>query len=138
MKKILLWGVVAGIAMFVVNMALNFVYNWIYPSFAAIYADTTIFRSWEDPLMALFWLYPLALGLGLAWVWSHTKVLLKKDTTFYAGLKFGWAYFVVAIIPVFLINVSSFNLPVLMVASWSEMSLFNGVVAGWIFAKFNR
>jgi len=138
MKKILWTGVLAGVLMIAVNMLLNVVYGWIFPSFAEIYANTAIFRAMDDPLMMAFWFYPLTLGIGLSWIWDRTKGLLKKDTTFWAGLKFGWAYFVVAAIPAFFINASSFNLPIAMVGTWAEMSFFNGLVAGLIFAKFNR
>ncbi len=138
MKKILWTGVLAGVVMIAVSMLLNVMYNWVFPEFVAIYADTAIFRAYSDPLMAMFWLYPLVLGIGLAWIWSYTKGIFKKDSTFWAGLKFGWAYFVVAAIPAFFINASSFNLPISMIGTWAEMSFFNGLVAGLVFARFNR
>ncbi len=138
MKKIIGFGVLSGVLMIVVSMLLNVVYDWMFPSFAAIYTDTAIFRAYTDPLMAMFWLYPIVLGLGLAWIWTYARNVLNEDSTFWAGLKFGLAYFVVAAIPTFFINASSFNLPVMMIATWAEMSLVNGLIAGWIFAKWFR
>ena len=138
MKKILWTGVLAGVLMIVVNMLLNVIYSKVFPGIAGMYSSMDVFRSMEDPLMMLFFLYPLVLGIGLAWVWSHTKGIFKKDSTFWAGLKFGWVYFVIAGIPIFLINVSSFNLPIMMIGIWAEMSFFNGLVAGWVFAKWAR
>ncbi len=138
MKKILWTGVLAAVLMIAVSMVLNVIYGWMFPSFASIYADTAIFRAMDDPLMVTFWFYPIALGIGLAWIWSRAKEHFSEDSTFWAGLKFGWAYFVVAAIPAFFINVSSFNLPVMMIATWTEMSLANGFIAGWVFAKWAR
>jgi len=137
-KKILWTGLLAGVLMIAVSMILNLIYTWIFPTFDAIYANTAIFRPMDSPLMMMFWVYPLALGIGLAWVWGYTKNIFKKDTTFWAGLKFAWAYFVVAAIPAFFINASSFNLPLMMIGTWVEMSFFNGLVAGLVFAKWSR
>ena len=134
MKKILWTGLLAGVLMIIVSVLWNFIFSLAFPSFDSIYQNTTIFRSISDPLMSLFWIYPLVLGIGLSWIWSRTKGIFKKDTLFNAGLKFGWAYFVIA----FIINVSSFNLPVMMILTWTLMNLFNGFIAGWVFAKWYR
>ena len=137
-KKVLWTGVLAGVLMTFVNALLNIVYSRAYPSFNEIYANTAIFRAMDDPLMMMFWVYPLVLGIGLAWAWDYTKNIFKKDSIFMAGLKFGFAYFVVAGLPAFIINVTSFNLPVMMVGSWAKLTLTNGLVAGWVFAKWAR
>ena len=139
MKKGFFWtGVLAGVLMILVNLVINVFYSWAFPGFQAIYENTVIFRAMDDPLMMMFWFYPLVLGVCLAWVWGYTKNVFKKDTVFWAGFKFGLAYFVVAGIPVFIINLSSFNLPFWMIFSWADMTAANGLVAGWVFAKFNR
>ena len=137
-KKVLWTGVLAGVLMLLVNILLNVIYSRIYPAFTEVYANTVIFRAMDDPLMMMFWVYPLVLGLGLAWVWGYTKSIFKKDSIFMTGLKFGLAYFVVVGLPMFIINVTNFNLPIMMIATWAEMTLFNGLVAGWVFAKWAR
>jgi len=137
-KKILWTGLLAGFLMAVGNVLMNIVYSWIFPGINDIYAGISSFRPMDDPLMALFWLYPLALGLGLSWVWRYTSSIFKKDSTFMAGLKFGVAYIVVAGIPTFLINYSSFNFPFVIIFSWFDMSSLNGLIAGWTLAKWAR
>ena len=96
-----------------------------------------VFRPWEDPIMMLFFLYPIALGLALAWVWEKTKQLFHKNYL-NSGLTFGLIYFFVAGIPAFIINFSSFNLPFFMILSWTIMGLVDGLLAGIILARLNK
>lgn len=136
MKKIILTGLAAGVAMVVVNALLNPIFNLIFPSLKDAYM-TSVFRPWNDPIMMLFFLYPIALGFGLAYVWDKTKSLFKKSACL-NGLNFGLIYFAVGGIPAFLINYSSFNLPLLMILTWTIMGLVNGLVAGCVLAKLNK
>jgi hypothetical protein len=135
-KKIVLSGLSAGIAMVVVNALLNPVFAAIFPWLQEAYMNP-VFRPWNDPIMMLFFLYPIALGLGLAYVWDETKSLFKK-TACQNGLTFGLIYFAVGAVPSFLINYSSFNLPLLMILTWTIMGLINGLVAGCVLAKLNK
>ena len=137
MKKIIWTGLVAGVAMAIVNAALNPLFNALFPWLQDAYMSNPVFRPWDDPIMMLFFLYPIVLGLGLAYVWDKTKKLFKGSVTT-KGLNFGLTYFIVLVIPMFLINYSSFNLPLLMILSWTLMSLVNGFVAGLVLAKLNK
>lgn len=136
MKKIFWTGLVAGIAMVIVNAALNPVFNAIFPELKDAYMNP-VFRPWEDPIMMLFFLYPIALGLGLAWVWDKTKQLFNLSVC-QNGFNFGLIYFCVAGIPAFLINFSSFNLPLVMILTWTLMGLIDGLVVGCVLAKLNK
>ena len=136
MKKILWTGLVAGIAMALVNALLNPLLNVIFPWLKDAYMNP-VFRPWEDPIMMLFFLYPIVLGFALAFVWDKAKGLFKKSVC-RNGINFGLIYFCVAGIPGFLINFSSFNLPFSMILSWTIMGLINGLVAGCILAKINK
>lgn len=133
-KKHISWGLLAGILMIVVGFIVNFIFAWIFPSFQEIYLDTHIFVDMTTPRSMLFWLYALVLGIGLAWLYDMVKKQLDKKPC-KAGLQFAWIFFVINGIPMFLINVSSFNLPVAMIFSWTIMSFLNGWVAGCLFAK---
>lgn len=136
MKKIFWTGLAAGIAMAAVNMALNPIFSAIFPGLKEAYINP-VFRPWEDPIMMLFFLYPIALGFGLSFVWEKTKQLFRKSAL-RNGLNFGLIYFFVGGIPSFLINFSSFNLPLTMILTWTIMGLVNGLVAGCILAKLNK
>ena len=137
MKKVLWTGLVTGIAMLIGNFLLNPVFNLLFPTLQAAYEGNPIFRPWEDPIMILFFAYPLLLGFPLAWIWNKTKHLFKK-TTFINGLTFGLIYFFTAGLPSFLINFSSFTLPLTMILTWSIMGSVNGFIAGLVLAKVNK
>jgi len=137
MKKIVLPGILAGILMAAVGMLIGYVFNAIFPSLMAEYNNTAIFRAMEDPLMSLFFLYPLILGIALAWLWDKTKGLFKSDN-WKRGVHFGLIYFVVASIPGMLITYSSFQVSLLITSTWTLNGLANGLIAGMIFAKMNK
>ena len=48
MKKIFWTGLVAGVAMMIINMVLNPLFNAIFPWLEEAYM-TPVFRPWEDP-----------------------------------------------------------------------------------------
>jgi hypothetical protein len=136
MKKILWTGLAAGIAMVIVNMALSPIFNAMIPGLKESYMNP-VFRPWDDPIMMLFFLYPIALGFGLSFIWDKTKQLFTKSAC-QNGLNFGLIYFCVSGIPAFLINFSSFNLPLVMILTWTVMGLVNGFIAGCVLAKLNK
>lgn len=138
MKKVLGYGLLAGLLIVVFNIILNFLFALIFPSFNAIYQNTAIFRPMTDPASLLFWLYPFVLGIAFAWAWNKSKNLFKAKNICRKGFNFALAYLFIAVIPAFFINVGSFNLPVLMILSWSIMNFINAWVAGALLAKLNK
>ena len=136
MKKIFWTGLTAGVAMMIINMALNPIFNVIFPWLKEAYMNP-VFRPWEDPIMMLFFIYPIVLGFGLSFVWDKTKKLFTKSSC-QNGINFGLIYFCVSGIQTFFINYSSFNLPFVMILTWTIMMLVNGLVAGCVFAKLNK
>ena len=137
MKKILWTGLVTGIVMLIGNMLLNPIINLVFPNLQAVYEGNAVFRPWDDPIMMLFFLYPIVLGFPLAWIWDKTKKLFKKSI-WVNGLNFGLIYLFIAGLPSFIINFSSFSLPIAMVGSWSAMGIVNGFVAGLVLARINK
>jgi len=129
MKKIILSGIVAAVAMAVIGFIVNFIIGSIYPTFQDIYNNSNIFISMTSMQSVLFWVYPLVLGIALAYLWTMIKV---------SPVKFAWIYFFIGALPAFFINVGSFNLPVMMIFSWTIMSYLNGLAAGLIFSKVLR
>jgi len=51
MKKVILFGLLAGLAMLIVSLALGPLFNLIFPSLAAEYNNMKLFRPWSDPIM---------------------------------------------------------------------------------------
>lgn len=128
MKKILWIGLLAGLLMVILAFILNVIFAMIFPGFQEIYKNSEIFiTDMASGRGLLFWVYPFALGIALAWLYTKLKVK--------SALEFAWIYFVVGALPGFLINVGSFNLPVMMIVTWTVMSFLNGWLAGFVFKK---
>ena len=138
MKKVLGIGFLCAVFIFLLGILFNVIFGFLFPEFAAIYADEGIFRNVNTAASGLFWFYPLVLGISLAVVWNKIKKVFEKDSVFVSGLKFGIVYFFVSALPTFFVNVGSFNLPVMMVFSWMIISFGNGVVCGWTFALLDK
>ena len=136
MKKIFWTGLAAGIAMLIINALLTPLFGVVFPALQDAYMNP-VFRPWIDPVMMLFFLYPIVLGFPLAYVWVQTKGLFKS-TPLKNGFDFGLIYLFVVSIPVFFINFSTFNLPFSMIMSWVIMGVINGFVAGLVLAKLNK
>ena len=137
MKKIIGHGLLAGLVMLIVAMILSYAFNAIWPSLAAEYAKTDIFRPWDDPIMSLFFAYYFVLGIIFAWVWSKTKQLFKGKCC-HRALHFGLAMWLVLSIPGMWMSYASFQLSLGIILSWLVMNLINYVIVGLLFAKLNK
>src|SRR4030065_348260 len=128
MKKIILFGLLAGLAMLVISVALSLLFNLIFPSVAAEYNNTNLFRPWSDPIMYLMLVEPFILGIILAWIFSITKGLFKDKNAWKRGIYFGLCYWVITI-PGMVMSYSSFPISLLMVMTWSAGILIQALVA---------
>jgi hypothetical protein len=137
MKKIIVSGLLAGIAMLVIGFAAGYGLMAIFPKLTAEYANTSLFRAWSDPLMSLYYVCPFALGLILAWIWSRVNGVMKGAGWAAKGARFGLAYWVVSI-PGMIISYASFPLSLIMVVTWSVSILLQALAAGLIYAAVNR
>ncbi|OGN92741.1 MAG: hypothetical protein A2Z75_08480 [Chloroflexi bacterium RBG_13_50_10] len=135
MKKIILFGLLAGLAMLVISVALSLLFNLIFPSVAAEYNNTNLFRPWSDPIMYLMLVEPFILGIILAWIFSITKDLFKTEKAWKKGIYFGLCYWVITI-PGMVMSYSSFPISLIMVKTWSISILIQSIVAGLIYARF--
>ena len=135
MKKAILFGLLAGLAMLIVSVALGPLFNLIFPSLAAEYNNTNLFRPWSDPLMYLMLVEPFILGIILGWIFYITKGLFKEKTAWKKGIYFGLCYWAITI-PGMVISYSSFPVSLLMVVTWSVSILIQAIVAGLIYARF--
>ena len=136
MKKVLVPGLVAGLLMLIVGMAVGQLIGLVFPGLAAEYQNASLFRPWEDPLMSLYFAHPFIVALALAWVWSKVKVLVSGKPLARAT-HFALGYWIVATIPGMVISYSSFPLSLMIVTSWAISSLVQAIVAGLVFVKMN-
>ena len=136
MKKIILPGIVAGIFTLILGMAISYLFMLI-PSVNADYNNSSIMRTWQDPIMSLYFIYPFVFGIVLAWVWNKSKGLFK-GSAWKRGTHFGLTYFIIATIPGMLISYVSFPISIFTIISWTVSGLVDAIAAGWIFAKMNK
>lgn len=136
MKKILLPGIIAGIATFVLGMAVSYLFMLI-PTVTADYQNTAIMRPWKDPLMMLFLLYPFVEGILFAWAWNKSKELFH-GSDLKRGMNFGLAIWMITTIPGMLVSYASFQLSLLTIVSWLIGGLICTIADGLIFVKMNK
>lgn len=115
-----------SVTVFVVGFGFNYLVEFIFPSLAAQY-KTALFRPWSDPLMMLYFAFPLVSGFALTYLWDITKV---KDP-----MKFAWIYFVVATIPGMFITLTSFNVSLGMILSWTVVGYLEALAAGLVLKR---
>ncbi len=138
MKKIILPGILAGIIMLVASMALGYVFQVIlFPHLAQEYVNG-IFRSWSDPLMSIYFVYPFILGIILAWAWNMLKPILVQKRKWERGICFGFGIWLVSSIPGMIMAYSSFKISLIMTLTWLITGLVDAIIAGIVFSKMNK
>ncbi len=138
MKKIFLSGFLAGLAMLVVALILQPIFNLLLPSLAVEYANPALFRPWSDPLMSLYFLHPFLVGFILAGIWNKVKTVIQGESTWQKGSRFAVGVWLIATLPGMFISYASFPLSPLIIFSWMASGLVQLLVAGWIYAKMNK
>lgn len=116
----------ASVAIFIVGFGFNYLIGLIFPSLAAQY-KTALFRPWTDPLMMIYFAFPLITGYALYYLWNLVKI---KDP-----VKFAWSYFIIAGIPGMFITWTSFNVSLGLIFSWLIVGFLEALAAGWVFTK---
>jgi len=135
MKKILWPGIISGAVILILSMGISCVFMSM-PSVVADYNNAHLMRTWRDPLISLFFVYPFLLGLALAWAWDKSKALFE-GSAWNRGTNFGLAYFVISAIPGMMVTFGSFPLSLLTIVCWTESCFISAVAVGWILANMN-
>lgn len=135
MKNIIVAGLLAGFAMLVLAMAVGLLINSVLPSVATEYENTNLFRSWSDPIMSLYFLYPFFLGIALAWAWDKTKGVIGEGSIWVRGSRFARSFWIISALPGILMSYSSFPISLAMSLTWLLSSLVQLLCAGFIYAR---
>jgi hypothetical protein len=130
-------GLIAGILILIGSVLYGIVGNILFPGIEKEYQNTSLFRPWSDPRMIAFFLHPFLLGVVLSFAWRKFHHVIHAETPTKKGVKFGMAYFFVAVIPGMFISYMSFQVSLLMVLSWTINGLIEGVLAGLTFVYLN-
>ena len=137
MRKTILPGLLVGLVMLVVGLAVGQLLNAIFPQLVAEYNNSAVIRPWSDPAMSLYFIEPFVTGLILAWIWGVTRHLFKGENIVSKGTNFGLVYWL-ATVPGMIMSFASFQLSLLIVVSWSVTLLVQALFAGWVLAKVAR
>jgi hypothetical protein len=146
MKKILGYGILAGILILVIAMAVDWIFQQISPNLVEQYTNPGLFRSMSDPLMKWFYLYYLILGVALAWWWNMSKAVMNCDCKrcnlngqgCCRGMKFGIVYFIIATLPGMFMTYVSMPVSFMLIVSWSVGGLLSVIAAGLLLSKLNK
>ncbi|MCU7552374.1 hypothetical protein OCK74_24860 [Chitinophagaceae bacterium LB-8] len=134
MKKVLITGLIVGIILFVVSYGGLFLAIRFFPELFVLY-NNPLFNS-SGGRDILFYLHAFIISFALSWFWERFKGLFNGPFLL-RGLEFGLVYALVALLPVMWITFSSMDITLTMVVSWFVYGLFQAVLAGILFARFN-
>ena len=137
-RKIIVTGLLAGLVMLAVSVGLSFLSNLALPGLMAEYGNTGLYRPWDDPLMSIYFAYPFVMGLALAWFWNRIQNAFSGKSAWGRGLRYGFAYWIIATIPGMVITYSSFVVSLPMVVTWSVFGLIGALAGGLVCAGMNR
>jgi hypothetical protein len=134
MKKIILSGLIAGVALFVLSYGGLYLTVKFFPGLFVSY-NNPLFNS-DGSRDMLFYMHAFIISFALSWFWDRFKSMFKGVLVL-RGLEFGFVYAIVALLPVMWITFSSLDITVATVVSWFIYGLFQAIIAGLIFAKIN-
>jgi hypothetical protein len=134
MKKILLAGLVAGIALLILSIVGLYATVWIFPGIAQEYFNPAL--DVQSSRVMIYYIHPFIIGIALSWFWSRTKTVLA-GSFLTRGIEFGLIYAFVALFPIMWLIYSAMSISLAMVSTWFALGLLQSVVAGLIFEKMN-
>ncbi len=107
MRKFLLAGLLGGLAIFIVSMALSFVVQAIAPYDIFSLAGM---RSIDDPLMMFFFLVGWVYAFPMAYAYSHFKGSMQ-GTFVQKGIRFGFLVWLLTAVPTTFIIFTTMTYP---------------------------
>lgn len=134
MQKVLKYGAIAGVILFVISYGGLYLSIKFFPSFFVEY-NNPLFNS-DGSRDVLFYSHAFVISFSLSWFWERFKSLFRGNFIL-RGLEFGGIYSVIALLPVMWITFSSMDITIIMVGSWFFYGLIQAVIAGIFFAKVN-
>lgn len=116
-------------------------------SYAALYLIVSFFpalaEEYYNPVFdmgenksVLYFLHPFIFSFALAWFWRRFKSLFHGPF-WVRGVEMGLVYTVIAVLPSMWITFSALAISLPIVLTWLLYGLFQGVVAGIIYAKIS-
>src|SRR4030095_494258 len=128
MKNKYLLSIVIGVILLVSTMLMGILSGVLVPSLMSQY-ENPAFRAMTDPVMGIFFIYPVVLGVCISYVWFRTRKAWKS------GVEFGAVMGVLLNVPMFLVNFSNFTFPLMLIGSWFVFGFVNCIIAGMALEK---
>lgn len=134
MKKIIIPGIISGIALLVLSVLGLYIIIWFLPALAMQYFNPAF--DVQPHRYMLYYVHPFIISMALSWFWERFKGLLT-GSFFMRGIEFGLIYALVALVPVMWLIYSAINVSAAMVATWLVLGLLQGLIVGLICEKMN-
>lgn len=128
-SKLLKASLVAGLAGVFISVALMFVWPMLFPGLEAQYFNA-MFRPWSDPWMYYIYVNPFIFAFLMGVFYYYMKDALHGD-----GIRFGLLFWLLSI-PGMLMTISTFNVSVVMVLTWTLTGLAQYLAYGLVIPKF--
>jgi len=132
MKKIIIGGIISGIALPILSISGLYATIYFFPSLAEEYFNPA-FDSQSGRIM-FYYFHPFIISMALAWFWSRFKNILI-GSYIARGIEFGFIYLMIATFPMMWLIYSALNVSIGMIITWFILALLQGVIAGLIFEK---
>jgi hypothetical protein len=134
MKKIIISGLVAGVALCLLSILGLYITLWFFPGIAAQYFDPAF--DVPSGRFLFYYIHPFIISMALAWFWSRFKGVLT-GSFISRGIEFGMIYILIATFPMMWLIYASMNVSFMMILTWSTLALVQGIIAGLVFEKMN-
>jgi hypothetical protein len=130
-KNIVIGGISAGLALFVLMMVFGYLVNLVLPTDISQYGGM---RSINDPIMTLFYLYPFVISIAAAIIFDNIKGCLGGTQT-KKGLMFGAMLICIMTIPSLYVMYTSMSWPVDFYVSTAIWEIVSYPLMGILFAR---
>lgn len=130
-KKFLIGGILSGIVILVVSMAISYAMQALFNYNVLALGGM---RTVNDPIMTLFFVHPWVLGFAMAFLYPYVKQSLK-GSAMGRGFDFGLITWVVAGLPSAFLVFSSMDYPLGFHISAVVGGILSMIFAGIVIAK---
>jgi hypothetical protein len=130
----------AGLVMFAVGALFHWLVPVCAPSIESEYSNTSLFRPWEGWTQYYMIAHPFGFSIVFTLVFVLLQGVPRSNGLLHGnmgGIAYGVGVFVVGSLPVFLLTLASFQVPVKIILAWSTQNCAQYVGAGLCLAWVN-
>jgi hypothetical protein len=130
--RLLVGSLLCGALLFAVGVVFHFLTPLVLPRLVGEYSNAALFRPWGGWTRAYMLAHPWLVGTLFAGVFFAARAMLGVAHLggAQAGFLYGLAVFCVGALPIYALNLASFQVSPAVVASWAVQSLSQYALAG--------